>query len=164
MKPILTTLFLLVMGVSANLHAEAIDPSAPTPNKKVEATKRDVFSTRVLFEKDGKELGSFTAYGSIDAEGRYLSCTGSIALSDSGLWRISIQADLKAQEYSDVAVEVEDMKLLRKLADGDVTPVRIFSTQLQSKGVGRYSFGEVQGVTLRVEITKAEQAGSSNGG
>jgi hypothetical protein len=48
-----------------------------------------------------------------------------------------------------------------KKSEGDVVPTLIFNVAQRSKGLGKYIWGEIQGMTLIVEITKAEQAGAN---
>jgi hypothetical protein len=149
---------LLILSLASSLSLGTADEKPPhiTAEVRKDIALREVYSTKLIIEKDGKEVGRYTAFGSFNPDSKMLYCEGTVALSDTGLWRIQVDADLEASDQADVSIEVEDMKL-RGTSEGSVFPQTIFSTQLQSKGIGSYLFGEVQGMTVRVEITKAEQ-------
>ncbi|MES2924309.1 MAG: hypothetical protein V4819_22350 [Verrucomicrobiota bacterium] len=150
------TLLALTLAVSVTLCPAASNPAEAAPSIQEEKSKLETYSTKVIFEMHGKEIGSYTAYTVADSSGEF-HCVGTADMS-VGLWRVNFQAEMTSKEYPFVSIEVEDLKLLKKNPEGLAQPMSVFKTRLQSKGVGKYNFGEVQRVTVRVEISTAEQA------
>ena len=70
-----------------------------------------------------------------------------------------MSADLGADEWADLEIEVDDLKAFAKSAEGIIEPIRIFTAAQKTKGLGTYSVGQLQGMTIKVEISKAEQDG-----
>jgi len=165
--PIGIALSLCIGTLAANEESNR-DPFAPTPKTGKELQKEktpcDVLRIKVFLEKDGKVVGSYTAYVSIaDADGESVFCEGAIKVSDNLHWRINISADLEQLSHSRLRIDVDDLNMFEKNSDGKTVPIGIFSGRQQSKGLGDYLCGELQGLTLKVAIGKeAEQAAPSN--
>jgi len=144
------------------------DPFSSEPKTKDELLKDrtpcDLLKIKVFLEKDGKEIGSYTAYVSVaDVSSSEVFCEGVIKISDSLYWRINLSADLEQMNFSRLRVDVNDLNMFKKNKDGESVPISIFCSSQQSKGFGNYLCGELQGMTLRVVIGKAEQVVPPNG-
>lgn len=155
-------LSLVSLALVAGLGTTAPDPFAsPAPlDERDTPAKRGVFAIKVLVENAGKEEANYMAMCSPNPDGNHLGIysRGCLAIGDTGRWRVSVQADLQDSPHADLSVEVEDLKAFRKNGDGEIVPIEIFSTTLQSKGPGHYTIGELQGMTIKVEISKAGEA------
>jgi hypothetical protein len=165
--PLGIALSLCIGNITANEESNS-DPFTPIPKTKEELQKEktpcDVLRIKVFLEKDGKEVGSYTAYVSIaDDGGESVFCEGAIKVSDNLHWRINISADLEQLSHSRFRVDVDDLNMFKKNSDGETVPIGIFSGRQQSKGIGDYLCGELHGMTLKVAIAKeAEQAAPRN--
>jgi hypothetical protein len=151
--------------MSGQISAESQDPFATTnttsESKTVENYRdRGSYTIIVIIEQDGKELARYEARCSEDSDDKELYCKGVVAFHDTTYWRVDVQADLSGKDYASVSVNVEDMKAFSKTAEGQLYPVEIFTTSLQSRGLGIYQIGKLQDVDIKVEITKAEQVGT----
>lgn len=153
-------LFTLTLAAFGVLRAESPDPFAVTKPTVETRKERGDFTVKVIIEKDGKELASYEAHCSEDPDSKQLYCKGVVSFRDTAYWRVRVQADLRDVEYANVEVEVDDMNTVGKDSDGNLVPIEIFSTVMHSRGPGAYQIGLVQEVNLKVEITKAEQAGA----
>ncbi len=160
MRPYHLTLFAITFSILAGLSEATPDSSAPKETiaqAQRGATKRADFTIKVIIENAGKEVASYIAYRS-DFVDRKVDCTGSLALDDNGYWRARVEADMSDSEFSFVRIDIDDLKAFTRGADGVVSPIVIFSTTLQSRGPGAYLMGQVQGMTIKVEISETEQA------
>ncbi len=158
MRPNHLTLFALAFSILADLSEATPDSSAPKDTivqAQRGATKRADFTIKVIIENAGKEVASYIAYRS-DFADRKVDCTGSLALDDTGYWRARVEADMNYSDFSFIRVDIDDLKAFTRSADGVVSPIVIFSTTLQSRGPGVYLMGQVQGMTIKVEISEAE--------
>lgn len=151
-------LWVAALGVS---RAERPNPS-PSEVVQTEARRdinqRDFYKIKVTLEDSDKEVTSFVAYCSEDANTKKLYCTGSLLHGDFGYWRLNLEAPLRDNlPDADIEIDIEDLKSFTKDSSGSITPMSIFSTRIQSSGPGSYLIGQVQGMTIKVEISKAER-------
>jgi hypothetical protein len=153
--------FALIGQVYANAN-ELFSTDSSLSKKQNKNTEREVYSTQVVIEYEGKVEASCMAYGSMKGNSQQLSCRSSVSLSNGRLWRISVQADISGEDHSNIYVDIDDLDLARNNSEGEVVVVEIFKTSIRSKGPGTYSLGVVQGRTVKIEIAKAEQGASSN--
>jgi hypothetical protein len=150
-----------IISTCGQLFSQSQDPFASvkttSESKTVEDNRdRGSYTINVIIEQGGKELARYEARCSEDSDDKELFCKGVVAFHDTAYWRVSVQAGLGGEDYASISVDVEDMKAFRKDADGHVYPVEIFTTSVQSRGLGTYQIGKLQNVDIKVEITKAQ--------
>ncbi len=156
---------MISLAMCGQLCAQSQDPFASakttSESKTVEDYRdRGAYTINVIIEQGGKELARYEARCSEDSDHKELFCKGVVAFHDTTYWRVSVQADLGGEDYASISVDVDDMKAFRKDAEGHVYPVEIFTTSLQSRGIGIYHIGKLQDVDIKVEIKKVEQVGA----
>ena len=158
---------MISLAMCGQLWAQSQDSFASTKTTSESKTAEDyedrgAYTINVIIEQDGKELARYEARCSEDSDNKELLCKGVVAFHDTAYWRVSVKAGLGGEDHACISVDVEDMKAFRKDAEGHVYPVEIFTTSLQSRGLGIYHIGKLHDVDLKVEIKKAEQGAPSN--
>jgi hypothetical protein len=86
------------------------------------------------------------------------SRAGSLSHSDFGYWRLNLEARMRDNvPDADIEIDIDDLKSFTKDTSNAIIPMKIFSTMIQSNGPRTYLIGQVQGMTIKVEISKAER-------
>ena len=152
-------IIMISLTMCGQMFAESPDPFHTTLDKETEGDYRDrgSYTIKVIIEQGGKDLARYEARCSEDTDDKQLFCKGVVAFHDTAYWRVSVQAGLGGEDYASISVDVDDMKAFRKDAEGQMAPIEIFTTSLQSRGLGSYEIGKLQDVYIKVEITKAAQ-------
>ena len=125
-------------------------------------TKLPDFKIRVSIEQDGKLLDSYES-NHVGNDTDDLECVGVVNPSDKDLWRLHVDTNMSGSELSSIYVRIEDLQRLTKSDDSSILPIEIYTSCVSARGMGTYKIGYVQGVTIKVEISKeAEQVAPSN--
>jgi hypothetical protein len=153
-------LLAVTLPVFAGDPMVASDPITASDSEKsakltvASETEKTDLAMRVTLEQGGKVVTGFTAYTTSFHNDVY--CKGVVS-SDNLYWRVSLNGNIRElRDISTIEVEVEDLNHLLKKSEGDVVPTIIFNTAQRSKGLGKYILGEIHGMTLKLEISKAE--------
>jgi hypothetical protein len=159
-----TTIILLAVTLPVFAGDPIVATNSISSNNSVKSAEYAVASEsdrtglaiKVTLEQGGKEVTSFTAYVTV-APNNDIFCKGVLSFNTS-YWRVTLRGAIpNLQGDSSIEVDVEDLKLLTKESNGAIVPTTIFSVSQRPKELGKYRLGEIRGMALKLEISRAEQ-------
>lgn len=166
----LLPLFIVLLALGGNLHAESSDPFAASPQ---DSAAQDPFAETKAPEKKVSEDGAqylVTAKLSSEEGVQYsfeaktnvifdkLDCHGMVALSGDERWVINVNVEPIRDPLPIMFVSIDNLSLSAKDQKGKEFFPSIFRSQIHYKGPGEYVMGKMNGMTLTVVIDLIEKA------
>ncbi|MGE9266626.1 MAG: hypothetical protein ACQKBY_00915 [Verrucomicrobiales bacterium] len=131
--------------------SQTSDPKAKTEEGLGETLKM-VFS---LSEGD-QQVASYTTFATkLPGDHEYKAI--GIVRHEHRQWYVYVAYQTSDSKYDRVSCEIRDIASSIDETEGHVHLLRIFSTMLPNTGYGTYTFGEIDGMTLKVDISPAKE-------